>query len=1015
MLGAAAGIIREFSVPISKPELLKNGGFVYLTLASDSDGSGLIFIVGGLKIYASRFPSLSISKGRPLFSPVLFPVVDPTPALDYAEIFAEVENYDDGWAKAVHCVQQKQLSHLDETPDGTRPVKELGIRIGWDDEQVAVWMNRQLDSSLPEYDAPIGVSGYRVDVRLLGTTKWSSLVLAAGELTIGTIHFPPDPVELFVGTHPVQHNVQDSGPSRTFWLPMYFTSWSGPALVAGDELKNRLTGIPPSPPGTMMGIQPGTILTYGKSYEFQVRLMDSTGGGPGPQSPHITSGPQIITAIEFKRYIIPRPPIIVTAVPLDPDPTNPPTSLTLKRPLINYPAVACTEHYSTVPNLADLLLADLDVAKVEGREAGLPDPDMDLLSITVEADDFPQDPAATDGTFMPVYSTTRPFPVDSSQTAQVDFTWQDIIDVETIRAAEESKTTGPLTLPTARTLRIRFAPLCSDKANYFGGDDIRTSGPSVYVTVRKHSQNETNLFVDDLPSKVFSAYFLQPDKPSDETVTVDAAPPDIASRLAASLNLQLRDLTMRSQPGRRVIFGCAAGLRHTIGPDGASLTFASRTDLGLRWLAVFQLTIHRDWTWDGFDYRALHVKRDGKEIGQVTFPRSIGKDAFLDNNPEAMKLARSQTDIVFIDSINPLPPPGEFPQILNPSYTVTPVFKSVPAPSADPPRNFTIRLPVTTPPTQIPKLASAGLAFSPYTRAADYSSTNPRTKMLWLEFASPPADPRDIYFARVIRNVPDPQISQFIQVKSLPRIPGLAIDAESVRHIVRDQAADPAGLSVMTPLIPSDQSPVHFGLPLPVDADSPMLFGFWEYEFRIGHSKALWSTAQGRYGPGLVVNSVQHSPPALQCRATRTRATGIIVSAPHAVSVYNGTLFAGLQPRTRMWFLLYAQATQIDGDDVRNILLLRAQGFVTRTPPIDRSGQKYQDAWAVAGFDEKTLGYALAALGFRKETRLSVIAVELMPVELISVEEVVGDPVGGDLGKQRILRTSVLVPVPAVC
>lgn len=134
-----------------------------------------------------------------------------------------------------------------------------------------------------------------------------------------------------------------------------------------------------------------------------------------------------------------------------------------------------------------------------------------------------------------------------------------------------------------------------------------------------------------------------------------------------------------------------------------------------------------------------------------------------------MKLARSRTDIIFIDSINPLPPPGEFPQILNPSYTVTPVFRSDPAPSADPPRTFTIRLPVITTPTQIPKLASAGLAFSPYTRAADYSSTNPRTKLLWLEFELPPADPRDIYFTRVIRSVPDPLISHFAKVDSSSR------------------------------------------------------------------------------------------------------------------------------------------------------------------------------------------------------------------------------------------------------
>src|SRR5258706_7735172 len=95
----------------------------------------------------------------------------------------------------------------------------------------------------------------------------------------------------------------------------------------------------------------------------------------------------------------------------------------------------------------------------------------------------------------------------------------------------------------------------------------------------------------------FSAYFLQPDKPSDQaapipTTTVSigtVAPSDIASRFASALGLRMVDLTLKGLPGRRVVFGCAAGLRNIIAPDGSSLTFATRADLALRLLTVLRL------------------------------------------------------------------------------------------------------------------------------------------------------------------------------------------------------------------------------------------------------------------------------------------------------------------------------------------------------------------------------------------------------------------------------------------
>jgi hypothetical protein len=51
-------------------------------------------------------------------------------------------------------------------------------------------------------------------------------------------------------------------------------------------------------------------------------------------------------------------------------------------------------------------------------------------------------------------------------------------------------------------------------------------------------------------------------------------------------------------------------------------------------------------------------------------------------------------------------------------------------------------------PLQAPKLKSAGIAFSEYVKADDYSSTEPRRGHLWVEFAQKPADKLDQYYCR---------------------------------------------------------------------------------------------------------------------------------------------------------------------------------------------------------------------------------------------------------------------------
>jgi hypothetical protein len=52
----------------------------------------------------------------------------------------------------------------------------------------------------------------------------------------------------------------------------------------------------------------------------------------------------------------------------------------------------------------------------------------------------------------------------------------------------------------------------------------------------------------------------------------------------------------------------------------------------------------------------------------------------------------------------------------------------------------------------------------------------------------------------------------------------------------------------------------------------------------------------------------------------------------------------------------------------------------------------------------------MGALGLNEDARLSVLVVEMMPQD-----EPPEEPLGKELGRQRILRCSELTPVPVIC
>jgi hypothetical protein len=237
-----------------------------------------------------------------------------------------------------------------------------------------------------------------------------------------------------------------------------------------------------------------------------------------------------------------------------------------------------------------------------------------------------------------------------------------------------------------------------------------------------------------------------------------------------------------------------------------------------------------------------------------------------------------------------------------------------------PPDDLAITLPVTTPPVQVPKLVSAGIAMSPYRHDPLYTSTEERQKALWLEFDTPPNDPQDRFFARVLAYAPDPVLTNENDPPPEQLEPALPIDPELIRSIVPGQGDDQAGATAMQPLIPTD-SPVHFLVPLPsgLTSDSPELNGFFTYELRFGHWN-FWTTAQARFGRPLRVTGVQHAAPPLRCAVTRTKSR-LEVTASFANPVRDGRSVLPPFPVTRLWVLLYTQIYQADGAERRNILL----------------------------------------------------------------------------------------------
>jgi hypothetical protein len=138
----------------------------------------------------------------------------------------------------------------------------------------------------------------------------------------------------------------------------------------------------------------------------------------------------------------------------------------------------------------------------------------------------------------------------------------------------------------------------------------------------------------------------------------------------------------------------------------------------------------------------------------------------------------------------------------------------------------------------------------------------------------------------------------------------------------------------------------------------------------------------------------------------------VIVVAPYATPVFEGqNLRPPRNPGSALHGLLYAQVMRVDGHEWRNVLLMRARGRIRQE---DLAGNATGDprlAPAVMEFAQDEIVQRLSRLGLPLDSSLSVIAVELLP----ELKSDFADPLGRDLGQVRILRTSPLTAVPAIC
>jgi hypothetical protein len=1005
-----------YTLDIAVPgSVFAHGGWMFFDLSPASDYAAAASSAGFVRSYATRVPELT-GLARPVFTPVLFPVsIDPADAStrgNFDQIFAEAIQYDDGFAKIVHATQDQEIDPSAEgAPLGGVP-REQGIAIGWDDEAVVEAINRQigllLDGSTP-VEAPMGVAGYRVDARLQGDAGWNSLCAAhASGLVYGA------PISDFDGELRVE--VHPSRLEGALWLPAWFTNWSGPSLVVRTLTQKKLAGIPAAGPSQYTPVGPAIDLRYGSNYELRVRMVDTTGGGPTAASDRDAP----TATVAFRRYVKPHAVAVIADGAL---------AWRVARPMLGYPEAVLAGAANAEARL--LAIHDANDAAHSSVPVEIADPDVPNIEIRVLVRAPAFDPTGGSTGWKLLYVTTRPYPSDES--AQLSLVVSPIdaarladLDISGQTGAEGS-VTGALPIPTARDVRLEISALGRNDLTYFGADDARR-GPIAVVETHAQAFAEPDLLAPLPPSDSVRSVFLRPDPAGGAASSAALAVQNdgaavLAARFAAAVGLVESDGTILGQEGVRTVFAATAGLSHVRAPDGTGIALTARAELANQWVSAIRFRVARDWTWKGFGQTARLTRRirllpagtaaptgvtDPKKVAELQVTHAVNLQACRGT------VDRDFTDLVFLDAFTPPLASTGFPHELAVEWTLSWTLET----GEEIHRTLSNDLPVTDAPRQLPEVVSAGYALSPYASDDAYTHSTQRTRMLWLEFAAPPADPRDRYFVRFLAHSPDPMLLP--QTQPVPDPTAYAqwvIDPEAVRIITPGQADDFAGLGSMAPLIPAVGSDRHFLVPLPANThpESPELFGFYVIELRVGHAAGapgdpFWSTAQGRFGPPQQLEGVQFPAPGLALFVTRT-SDAIEATAPFASPWYEGRRLLPRRPNTELWFVLYAQVWQADRQARRNVQLAMRRGSRIRDPKPGQGVRAAQprEVSAHAVWNLAETEALLAEVGLPPTSPLSVLAIELLP----EPNGAFADPLGGDLGEVRVLRSSPLAAVVA--
>ena len=661
LLATCSGLLYQTTVQLADGDFAK-GGWLYVTIKSgttyDSELQASLPDDDGIFIsrYAARMPMLKKGEARSLFASVLFPVMQPgkDPVGNWDDLYVEAARYNDGFTTIVHANQPVSQNLLEEEHDGFHPQKEMGIRLGWEDEQILVWYLRQLalDDTVKgggRLDALLGVNGYHIDVRKSSdsSAKWESLtaVESNGAMMLGDI-----PIGTYTGELPFQvyPTKLDSAGGVNYWLPLYYGNWNDTSMVLPDRQAAELYAntqkdveFPVPVSDTYRAVKIETRLQYGNSYDFRVRMSDISGGGPDANTSPAHDNPSHVATLPFRRYIAPNALRVLNTrydkvedrksandangIVLNTGAANfSGDAFEIARPLLGFPAVVYTAKYTDpIKALQDSLKKIHEEQK--GEAFGIPDPDVVKVDVKVEVETLQLDNLASDDGrehYITLYRTYRTFPADFAESLTIPVEY---VDMPVLNFVDKYKpynndpldatikaSSGNIVLPTTRNIRITFRAVCDGEGEYWGNiDNIDSDRDSRYgkktvFSLRRQSKNEHALFSGINDPKVLQGIHLQPDPVSVKlnpivfkTLQGNAeSMPDIVQRLAKALDVECKDTTLLSENGERLQFWCSNLVRYSMAPDNSSVTFASRNELAGHWFVCTSLYLNRDWSWD---------------------------------------------------------------------------------------------------------------------------------------------------------------------------------------------------------------------------------------------------------------------------------------------------------------------------------------------------------------------------------------------------------------------------------